>query len=257
MWFLAAFRIFWAILSLKFQKKQQQSASSLAVDQPILEKLNFSPVGESNQTRLLSGRWSHLTAFRKLFSASSSITKIHSGWTLFRKELTGSWNSPAVPIWPVRVQNFSKGVDVWWHLFGWCSGCHSTTIKHKPNRDVHCCNTATSLQAYIAHCTHGYITEVSCSFAYTWRSLMADLFHRFFGSFPKTRRALVSTFPKALHLVCLLFAITKAGLAWKWGETTLRGRCSPCKFQRLNEEGETDLELIETIKGQSETLQSC
>lgn len=45
--------------------------------------------GEPDNTTLLQVKWSHLTAYRKLFSTLSSITRQQSGWTLLKNELTG------------------------------------------------------------------------------------------------------------------------------------------------------------------------
>ena len=90
--------------------------------------------------------------------------------------------------------------------------------------------------------------------------LLWQIYATAFSSFPQEMgRTFVSTNLKALQLVCLLVAIIKEALRGCLGNE-LRPPCAPCKFQLLGEggrEGETDLELIEPIKGQSKTPQSC
>lgn len=60
---------------------------------------------------LLQVKWSHLTVSRKLFPASSSITRVQSRWTLSRNELTGIYLLWIAALWDVTV-DYKKGLSL-------------------------------------------------------------------------------------------------------------------------------------------------
>lgn len=82
--------------------RKTEAISFISSCRPSQERLNY--VEQGNRTRPGSNDLTG-AAFRKLFSVSSSITRVHSGRPFF-------WNMTAATVQQVRVQNFSRRTRV-------------------------------------------------------------------------------------------------------------------------------------------------